>query len=742
MTLAPYRSGREHLFDELKRLDLLINAQVIRQRHDPAYAEFDQFRGLFLSEEEIDALLGERAPNEPTPQADLDRIAAAVSHLEEVISRRAAAALEAGVHLPLHELGRRFQLSPFELDVILICLAPELELKYTRLYAYLQNDVTRRRPTHDLILSLLCRSLEERIDARARLSPWSPLYRYGLIAPAEGRDPWAHPGGDWLSQPIRLSDRVGSFLLGIDAPDAAVASFSRRVAPRASLDELMLSEPVIHHMRRAMTARQPLLLIGPRGIGKKHAAEALCRAHRLSLLVADARRMTADGRSPTTAMRDLCREATLTGSAIYIDHADALWHPASQSPPAADADDADHALAAEETLALAIELATGPVFVGASSAWDPPPELAARLTVVTFPMPDFAQRHELWRRFLSGNGYRPLDDADVAELADRFRFTPGTMRRAIQAASQAREAAGTDGHQIDLESLFDACRAQSSARMSALAQKITPLYSWEDIILPHDVMAHLREVCAHARFRHRVFDEWGFRGKISLGKGLSVLFVGPSGTGKTMAAEIIARELRLDLYKIDLSAVVSKYIGETEKNLRAIFDEAERSHVVLFFDEADSVFGKRSEVKDAHDRYANIEINYLLQKIEEYEGIVILASNFQKNIDEAFTRRMRFIVEFPFPEEEDRYRIWRRIFPADTPLGADIDFEFLARQLKITGGSIRNIALGAAFMAAADSGVVHMEHVIRATRREFQKMGRLCVKADFGPYYDWVSEAP
>jgi SpoVK/Ycf46/Vps4 family AAA+-type ATPase len=271
-----------------------------------------------------------------------------------------------------------------------------------------------------------------------------------------------------------------------------------------------------------------------------------------------------------------------------------------------------------------------------------------------------------------------------------------------------------------------------------LAKKITPIYNWQDIILPNDRLQHLREICVHLKYRQQVFHTWGFERKMSLGKGLSILFVGPSGTGKTMAAEIIANEIGLDLYKIDLSCVVSKYIGETEKNLSKIFQEAEQSNSILFFDEADAIFGKRSEVKDSHDRYANIEINYLLQKIEEYEGISILASNFQKNIDEAFTRRMRFIIEFPFPDEEYRYRIWKTVFPNDTPLDGDIDFEFLASKLTFTGGNIKNIAFRAAFLAAEDSGVIAMEHIIRATKREFQKMGRLCVKADFEQYFELV----
>jgi SpoVK/Ycf46/Vps4 family AAA+-type ATPase len=251
-------------------------------------------------------------------------------------------------------------------------------------------------------------------------------------------------------------------------------------------------------------------------------------------------------------------------------------------------------------------------------------------------------------------------------------------------------------------------------------------------------MEQLREICNYVKYYHTVYGDWGFDRKLSLGKGLNVLFAGPSGTGKTMAADIMANELGLDIYKIDLSAIVSKYIGETEKNLDRIFQEGQTSNAILFFDEADALFGKRSEVRDSHDRYANIEMAYLLQKMDEYEGMVILATNLRKNMDEAFARRMHFAVEFPIPEEADRYRIWQNIFPIETPLTTTIDLSFLALQFKITGGNIKNIALSAAFLAARDGGGITMENIIWATKREFQKLGKLCNESDFAQYFELV----
>ena len=253
--------------------------------------------------------------------------------------------------------------------------------------------------------------------------------------------------------------------------------------------------------------------------------------------------------------------------------------------------------------------------------------------------------------------------------------------------------------------LHAACRLQSNRKLAQLAQKIDPHYTWDDIVLPADQMAQLREIADQVRYRALVYDTWGFDAKLAMGKGINVLFAGPPGTGKTMAADVLAGDLGVDLYKIDLSVVVSKYIGETEKNLSRIFAEATTSNAILFFDEADALFGKRTQVRDAHDRYANVEISYLLQRMEEYDGLVILATNLRQNMDEAFVRRLHFMVEFPLPGAADRRRIWEQIWPSATPRD-DLDLELLAERIEVAGGNIRNIALSSAFLAAADGGIV------------------------------------
>jgi SpoVK/Ycf46/Vps4 family AAA+-type ATPase len=296
------------------------------------------------------------------------------------------------------------------------------------------------------------------------------------------------------------------------------------------------------------------------------------------------------------------------------------------------------------------------------------------------------------------------------------------QRRAIWRQGEGADfVSGIAGH----EDLFSAARAQTGNELAGLAQKIETLYRWDDIILPPDTLSQLTEICMQVTHRHRVWSDWGFGQKLSLGKGVNALFSGPSGTGKTMAAEIVASELGLDLYRIELSTMISKYIGETEKNLERVFRAAENSNAILFFDEADALFGKRSEVRDSHDRYANIEISYLLQKMEQYEGVAILATNLQQNMDEAFLRRLAFIIKFPFPDESSRRRIWGVMWPRQIPLAQNIDLDLLAGVLKVSGGNIRNIALAAAFLAAEEGGPVSMPHLVRAARREYEKLGHV-----------------
>ena len=341
-----------------------------------------------------------------------------------------------------------------------------------------------------------------------------------------------------------------------------------------------------------------------------------------------------------------------------------------------------------------------------------------------FAVPAYTQRVVLWSHYIAEAvpGAGTHGGYDTAALAGQFALTLGQIRDAVAAA---KDTAHQEGRALGNHDLFAAARTYSNPNLAGLAQKLAPRFGWSDIILPANQIDILREIVATVRGRPVVLDDWGLARKLVPSRGVAVLFAGPPGTGKTMAAEVVARELELDLYKIDLSTLVSKYIGETEKNLERIFHEAQSSNAILFFDEADAIFGKRSEVKDAHDRYANIEVSYLLQRMESYDGVTILATNLRANLDEAFTRRLQFAVDFPFPDAEDRLRIWQTLFPPDLPRDPGLDFRMLSKRFKLAGGSIRNIIVNAAYLAASNGGAVTQEHLLHGTRRELQKMGRL-----------------
>jgi SpoVK/Ycf46/Vps4 family AAA+-type ATPase len=288
------------------------------------------------------------------------------------------------------------------------------------------------------------------------------------------------------------------------------------------------------------------------------------------------------------------------------------------------------------------------------------------------------------------------------------------------------------------EDLDFGARHASSSRLGDLAVRLSPGYRWDDLVVPDRQRDLLRSVSAYLRHRDRVLSEWGYERTVARTQGLKVLFAGESGTGKTMAAQVLAAELGLDLFRVDLATVVSKYIGETEKNLERIFAAADGSNAILFFDEADALFGKRSEVSDSHDRYANIEVAYLLQRMDAYPGAVILATNFKRNIDDAFIRRLDFVIDFPFPEPEDRKRIWRLVLPSEAPVADDVDLDFLAVQFKLSGGAIRNCSLAAAFRAADEGAAIAMRHLVRAVAQEYAKQGRLTLEADFERFHSIV----
>jgi SpoVK/Ycf46/Vps4 family AAA+-type ATPase len=716
-----FEHSLQHLLAELERIDLLIAAQVasIRRLH----ADDEQFHGLYISEEEVDALLKQPIgrPRWAMDQAALTQHTVSLEQLSQHLNRRKEESLRRGVELRLPRLQQLFGLTQFETDALLICLALEVDLRYERLYAYLHDDVTKKRPSVDLVLSLLTPTVEAKLEARRHFAAPAPLLQYRLLELVE--EP-SQPHPSLLAKYLKIDEHIAQYMLGSDALDERIQPYTVLQDPQAHLEALRVDDEVTHRLRqfvrnRVTTGRVIVYLRGPYGVGKQSTAEAVCEAQDLRLLVADLEQMTGDGEaSYARALSLIQREAKLQQAAVYWHSFDTLLDEQNQG--------------LFRVFLRHLEDRPALTFFAGERLWKPADALrGAPFACIELPRPTFAERSQIWAAALNGRCSVDLG-MDISALASKFKFTGGQIQDAAATAENLARFRDADTVPMTITDLYEACRLHSNQKLATLARKITPKYAWDDIVLPADRLEQLREICNHVKYRERVYGQWGFDRKLSLGKGLSILFAGPSGTGKTMAADIIAGALGLDLYKIDLSTVVSKYIGETEKNLSRIFTEAETSNAILFFDEADALFGKRSEVKDSHDRYANIETGYLLQRMEEYEGVVILASNFRKNMDEAFVRRLHFTVEFPFPNEEDRRRIWEGVWPAATPRDPALDVGFLAGRFQFTGGNIRNIVLAAAFLAADDSGVVGMQHLMRATQREYQKMGKVVSEIDFG----------
>jgi hypothetical protein len=636
------------------------------------------------------------------------------------INHRKRASKSGGIRLRLAELAITLNLDDLDIDILLICLAPEMDLRYEKLYAYLQDDVTRKRPSVDLVLNLISRKYEQKLEMRRRFANRSPLIDHHLVElfvdPSQP-EPWL------LRKYCKVDARIVDFLLGVDVLDERLQSSSFLKLPQVRLDEILLPDPIKERLStmakkaKGGSSRTTLYLQGPRGTGRGAVAEALCEENGNALLEADIKRFLEDPNPGFKMGVQLAiREALLQQAMIYWHGFDLLLN-------------ADRAC---ELNVLLREIAAGPnlSFLAGNTVWEPG---EGQLSSVAFyrleiPALGYADRLLLWDRLLKSE--QRGEGVDLTALSSRFRLNTGHMAAAAVTAQNLALWRCSHDSRVVMSDLHAACRLHSNRNLGALARKIDSKYSLDDIVLPPDQLAQLQEILSQAKFRDVVLSDWGFGRKLSLGKGLNALFSGPPGTGKTMAAEVIANELGLDLYQIDLAQVVSKYIGETEKNLNQIFCEAHGSNAILLFDEADALFGKRSEVKDAHDRYANIEVAYLLQKMEAYEGIAILATNLRNNVDEAFLRRMHVIVDFPFPDEEYRRRLWQIAFPHEAPVDNDVNFSALARDVRLAGGNIKNIALAAAFYAAGDGNVIGMSHLIQAAQREHQKLGRSWIEGE------------
>ncbi|MDJ0717751.1 MAG: ATP-binding protein [Prochloraceae cyanobacterium] len=609
-------------------------------------------------------------------------------------------------------LCQLFNLSPFERQVLLLCAGVELDGEIAKLCGQIQGDNRKNYTTFSLALAALPNS------HWSAIYPASPLRHWSLLELGNS---------DGITRsPLRIDERVLHYLTGGQDLDERLVGLVRSVSFSG---ELVPSHQVLAERLAANWSRQPnqrlaiVQLCGTDKESQRALASAACSLLGFKLHAMSARLLPAEARELEALMRLWEREAALSNSLLLLDF---------QELNTSDAARQDAIQRFIEDLRVGLILSTRE-----RRTWGELPTLTLEV-----PPPTTEEQYELWHRGLgqvmeSSNG-------SVSALVGQYNFNSSTIHAVCAEAlgrlaeERIREGERETGRRREVSIpnpqspipnlVWDICRSQSCPRLEDLAQRIKPAAIWDELVLPPMQQQILKEIAVHVRQRLTVYETWGFASKGARGLGISALFSGLSGTGKTMAAEVLANELRLELYRIDLSSVVSKYIGETEKNLRRVFDAAEQGGAILLFDEADALFGKRSEVKDSHDRYANIEVSYLLQRMEAYRGLAILTTNLKNALDTAFMRRLRFIVQFPFPDAAQRAEIWRRIFPANTPTEG-LDVEKLAR-LNIAGGNIRNIALYAAFLAAEAKESVKMSHLLRSAQVEFVKFEKSLTEAE------------
>jgi AAA+ superfamily predicted ATPase len=687
---------------ELARLDVLVEAEVrrVRARYE---LSADEFHGLYITDQYVEALLrqrrGEAADDVPTGVSD---------------------AREADTGSRWRQLAVALELDDDERDILLVSLAPDLDPKYEVLYAYLNDDVARRWPTTELLVRLLGQSAEHRLAVRERLLPNAKLMASGLleVTPAHRE----HPRG---RRALRVAPPLADWLRGLPYVDERLQGVARFGAFEVTLPDASLPAAVrlpfnaLAHQLAARVWLPPIVVSGATPMEAALAAENLfARARRLALIVDLAAFRIG---SPAEAIAAVELAQYVLGVGVVLTPLDALFDPDGR---------------VAESCAVAIRRlarrATALIF--ASSTASRLSEVLGDVLSIPLAWPELnaVERAAAWRAALAGPPGTPIfkpPAALLAALSDRFALGADQILRAsagaLQAASLEGASSPTSAH------VFAAARTVSTDGAGGTTRTVTSQFTWDDLVLPGDVKTRLADIVHAIEQRSRVLDDWGFGARVGSSRGVRVMFAGPSGTGKTMAAAIVARTLQLDLHRIELGTVVSKYLGDTEKNFDRAFAAARRANAVLFIDEADAVLGKRSQVKDAHDRYANVEIAYLLQKMEDHDGIVITATNLAQNIDDAFSRRMHFVIEFPMPDAVSRERLWRGLMPGGAPLDADVDFTFLARQFEMAGGDIRNIVLDAAYGAAQGDTPITMGHLLRAIARQYAKRGRVPTPADF-----------
>lgn len=695
----PYGNQQEMLRDMFALLD--YHLYVYYRHHQWLGPENDMrnMLGLMVTKEEFEHNLSGNGGGSLSELADEQERETLHSGIEICATRLSLTASEA---FPVTKLIRRFNMNLFQVMSFMLVYATQVDERYEKMCAYLQDDVTKKHPSPMLCIRLF---MESGKRPESYLPQFLPRTVFGSVFDADAPE-----------NQLRLRREVIDFLSGsAPALRGGMRLFSGRPAGM-----LQTRFETARALDNAMNTgeKRIVLLSGPVGCGKQYQIEHLCSRRGESCLFADMDMLE----HRADAVMDAAFLARLYGAYLCLYHLDGTDEEGDPAPPPPMMIEAIHQIPVEkDAMFLLSQKAIHPGY-------------GVLCVDVVMEKSTENQRSELFSACLEKMNLAP--DVDAYELASKFCFEP---KQIVSACRQAAGIAAINGVPADAALIHRCCYRQVMSKLAKLASPVKPNFTWDDVVMPEQQKKLLQHACSYVKYRHKVYQDWGFDKRISYGRGLSVLFAGVPGTGKTMSAQVMANQLNMEMYKINISQIVSKYIGETEKNLQAVFSEAKKANCILFFDECDALFGKRSEVKDAHDRNANVEVAYLLQQIEEHDGVCVLATNLLQNIDEAFMRRITYVVRFPFPDKEARKEIYLRTIPKQTPVDDDIDWDFIADKFALSGGHIKNIVLSAAFSAAAEDQPINMRHMLNAAVGEMKKNDIVVVREELREYADLLN---
>ena len=720
-------SGQEEYFQEL--LTLVKQEISLYTKYAVRMKEDGRLRHIYntkIFKDELSNVLEDSFSH--MSRADYEKEREALFSLWRDFHEKAYRTIKSGVMLPFEYLLRKLGLTEPEQYMACLAMAPELNREFERMYCYLQDDLAWRYPSLDLCVKMY--TMDE-LTENALIH--QTFVRRELLHCIFDRQPAGQESG--LAWRLKLRRDLIDFVFFYERDLLGrKAEYQLKMPDSSNEAGLSINREVAEAIGRRLDEEDSkelgrlFLLRGPYGSGKKLQIRLAAGALGYSVLFFDIGEVVNRAEDQMLeAVGDAMVRAVLDRAFLVFCHWESIWSGEKQKRQSAQ-EILRKASLFFRNIFLTVEEEPGEDVVKGQY-----PE-GYEIEEFRMRFPSIQERSLLWKEFLEGASGQE-DAALYDRLAAQFDFTPGVIKEAAQFA--LKEAKNRGEQQVSAALLYRACQQKISHRLGERASRVNAAYTWDDLVLEDGPKELLRQACGQVAYRGKVYEQWGFQDKIAYGRGISLLFAGPPGTGKTMAAQVLARELNLELYKVDLSGVLSKYIGETQKNLKEIFDEVKKSRSILFFDEADVLFGKRVDVSDARDISANAQTAYLLQKMEEYDGITILATNLMQNFDDAYKRRMKYIIRFTFPQKEQRALLWEKVFPKQMPLQKDIDISYLADNFELSGASIKNIALNAAFIAASRQEITGMEHIMTALQQEYEKSGKILGKSELKEYYGY-----